>query len=108
VTQREPFYPRKQASEDKSTDSDALSNDPAQSSNRSIHAYSGSSDTRTMSFSKSALPTPQELEAARQVPVHDAQGKQVLLGSLFEPDQIGGTAVVVFIRHFLCGLCECC
>lgn len=60
-----------------------------------------------MSFSKSVLPTPQELEAARQVPVHDAQGKQVLLGSLFEPDQIGGTAVVVFIRHFLCGLCEC-
>lgn len=60
-----------------------------------------------MSFSKSALPTPQELEAARQVPVPDAQGKPVLLGSLFEPDQIGGTAVVVFIRHFLCGLCKC-
>ncbi|GAA5989647.1 hypothetical protein JCM10908_000571 [Rhodotorula pacifica] len=57
-------------------------------------------------FSKNALPTAQELDAARQVPVYDSKGTQVLLGSLFEPDQIGGTAVVVFIRHFLCGLCQ--
>lgn len=59
-----------------------------------------------MTFSKNALPTGAELEAAKQVPVYDAGGQQVLLGSLFEPDQLGGTAVVIFIRHFLCGLCE--
>lgn len=58
-------------------------------------------------FHKSTLPTAKELEQARETKVHDERGEELLLGSLFTPNEEDGTAVVVFIRHFLCGLCEC-
>ncbi|KAJ3502830.1 hypothetical protein NMY22_g18453 [Coprinellus aureogranulatus] len=53
-------------------------------------------------FDPKAIPTAEELAKVGGLDVLDADGKGVKFGSLFEKEK----AVVVFIRHFACGLCH--
>ncbi|BGP24589.1 hypothetical protein Rt10032_c03g1298 [Rhodotorula toruloides] len=58
-----------------------------------------------MSGPPQTLPTADEVSAASSVTILDASGNQLPLGTLFRNEK-GGKAVVIFIRHFLCGLCQ--
>ncbi|GAA6027231.1 hypothetical protein JCM8097_002507 [Rhodosporidiobolus ruineniae] len=49
-------------------------------------------------------PTAQELATAADLPVLAADGTSRPLGQLM--DNVRGRAVVIFIRHFYCGLCQ--
>ncbi|GAA5999044.1 peroxiredoxin-like family protein [Rhodotorula paludigena] len=53
----------------------------------------------------SALPAPEDVQRAAQVTVLDEHGKEHRLGELWEGQDEGRT-VVVWIRHFGCGLCQ--
>lgn len=58
-----------------------------------------------MSTSKTeltAIPTAEDLTAIGQLLVVDEDGKKLPFGSLFEHQR----TLVVFIRHFHCGLCK--
>ncbi|BGP39977.1 hypothetical protein JCM10450v2_003957 [Rhodotorula kratochvilovae] len=55
-----------------------------------------------MSFSPSELPTEEQLVKARALSVQDERGDKVRFGELVE----GRRCIVVFIRHFFCGLCQ--
>ncbi|GAA5851281.1 hypothetical protein JCM8547_004193 [Rhodosporidiobolus lusitaniae] len=61
-----------------------------------------------MPFSARTPPAHSELAKAGAVTVYNASGEVIPLGQLF--DNIGaqgeGRAVVIFIRHFFCGLCQ--
>ncbi|GAA5944924.1 peroxiredoxin-like family protein [Sporobolomyces koalae] len=50
-------------------------------------------------------PTPDQLHAASQLTVLTETGEPVQLGSLMRGDK-GGKCIVIFIRHFYCGLCQ--
>ncbi|BGP02705.1 hypothetical protein NBRC10513v2_003800 [Rhodotorula toruloides] len=58
-----------------------------------------------MSGPPQTLPTADEVSAASSVTILDASGHELPLGTLFQNEK-GGMAVVIFIRHFLCGLCQ--
>lgn len=51
-------------------------------------------------FSPSELPTSSQLDAARKLSVLDEQGQEVPFAALVD----GHKAIVIFIRHFFCGL----
>ena len=58
-----------------------------------------------MSSSKTpldAVPTEDDLVAISKLPIVDETGQQVPFGSLFEHQR----TIVIFIRHFHCGLCS--
>ncbi|GAA5821522.1 hypothetical protein JCM3770_001063 [Rhodotorula araucariae] len=55
-----------------------------------------------MTFSPSALPTAEQLAEARGLSVLDERGGEVQFGSLVD----GKRCIVIFIRHFFCGLCQ--
>lgn len=59
----------------------------------------------TMSAPFNSPPTADEVSQAASISVFDAAGNEVPLGTLFQNEK-GGKAVVIFIRHFLCGLCR--
>ncbi|EIM83215.1 uncharacterized protein STEHIDRAFT_148818 [Stereum hirsutum FP-91666 SS1] len=52
--------------------------------------------------SPTELPTPQTLQEIAKVEVWDEDGNKVPFGSIYGEEK----AVVVFIRHFFCGLCQ--
>ncbi|GAA5896998.1 hypothetical protein JCM8208_006136 [Rhodotorula glutinis] len=54
-----------------------------------------------MSFSPSELPTKAQLDAAKHLSVQDERGDEVPFASLVD----GHKVIVIFIRHFFCGLC---
>jgi len=54
-------------------------------------------------FSPTALPAPEDLAKALQVEVVDEEGKPHKFGDLISAE---GKTIVVFIRHFYCGLCQ--
>lgn len=57
------------------------------------------------SFDPSAVPDPQELSTAFALPVFDEEGRKITLGEAAYPSEFGGErTVVVFIRHFHCGM----
>ncbi|PVG01731.1 hypothetical protein CPB86DRAFT_781105 [Serendipita vermifera] len=45
---------------------------------------------------------PKTLDAAAALPVWDENGQELTFGSLFKEQK----TIVIFIRHFLCGLCQ--
>jgi len=53
-------------------------------------------------FVSDALPTEAQLKAAAAIEIRDEQGNKVPFGSLYESQK----TVVVFIRHFFCGICQ--
>lgn len=57
-----------------------------------------------MSFSPSELPTKAQLDAARHLSVQDERGDEVPFSSLVDGDKV----IVIFIRHFFCGLVRLC
>lgn len=57
-----------------------------------------------MSGPSQTLPTADEVSAASSVTILDSSGNELPLSTLFQNEK-GGKAVVIFIRHFLCGLC---
>ena len=49
-----------------------------------------------------AIPSEEDLIAVGQLPLLDETGRKVAFGSLYEHQR----TIVVFIRHFHCGLCQ--
>ncbi|EPS35879.1 hypothetical protein H072_10653 [Dactylellina haptotyla CBS 200.50] len=56
--------------------------------------------------SPSHLPSQSEWESAQQLYVQDSDGIPHKFGSLIHPDSETDTVVVLFVRHFYCGLCQ--
>ncbi|GAA6059253.1 hypothetical protein JCM10212_006646 [Sporobolomyces blumeae] len=56
-------------------------------------------------FLSTLAPTPEQLDRASQLTVFDREGSPVPLGSLIHGDK-GGRSIVIFIRHWYCGLCQ--
>jgi len=56
----------------------------------------------TTPFISDALPSEEQLRAAATIDIRDEQGKKVSFGSIYESQK----TVVVFIRHFFCGICQ--
>ncbi|KAF2102452.1 hypothetical protein NA57DRAFT_7658, partial [Rhizodiscina lignyota] len=52
------------------------------------------------------LPTADVLKKCAELPVYDADGKQHSFKSLVEGDGSGSKHMVIFIRHFFCGICQ--
>lgn len=55
----------------------------------------------------SLLPSKSKLKAVEDLPVYDANGRALAFGSLYKPEQGAAKAqkvMVIFIRHFLCGV----
>lgn len=51
-----------------------------------------------------ALPTAEALKQCAELPVYDAEGKVQTFKSLVDGDGSGNKHMVVFIRHFFCGV----
>lgn len=58
----------------------------------------------TTPFNPTALPTPDQLTKASPLPVQDQHGTKHTFSSLISP--AGSKTIVLFIRHFGCGLCQ--
>ncbi|GAA5966082.1 hypothetical protein JCM21900_006439 [Sporobolomyces salmonicolor] len=58
------------------------------------------------SFSATTPPSPEQLAEAAQLTVFDSEGTTVPLGTIVSPGNKAGHSVVLFIRHFHCGLCQ--
>jgi hypothetical protein len=78
---------------------------------------SSESTSNDATFDPRALPTAQQIAKARSLDVFDSDGSKVRFGDLIDrstnpPDNAAGTTtdtrklVVVFIRHFNCGMCQ--
>ena len=55
-------------------------------------------------FDATSRPTSEQLAKAAALPVQDKDGHPVPFGSLVSP--VGSRTIVLFIRHFGCGLCQ--
>ncbi|KAK6359642.1 hypothetical protein TWF696_000786 [Orbilia brochopaga] len=56
--------------------------------------------------SPSQLPSQPEWDLALKLPIQDADGNTHTFESLIQPDRETDTVLVIFIRHFFCGLCQ--
>ncbi|KAK6543135.1 hypothetical protein TWF694_007055 [Orbilia ellipsospora] len=56
--------------------------------------------------SPSQLPSKSEWNNALQLPIQDSNGNTHTFGSLVQPDSETDTVIVIFVRHFHCGLCQ--
>ncbi|TFK19670.1 hypothetical protein FA15DRAFT_708771 [Coprinopsis marcescibilis] len=55
-----------------------------------------------MSFDSTSIPDGDSLSKAAALDVYDSDGVKVNFGALFEKEKV----VVVFVRHFFCGVCQ--
>jgi len=51
-------------------------------------------------------PTSQALTEASNIAVWDENGQQSSFGDLFKPTHPGGKIIMIFIRHYHCGMCQ--
>ena len=58
----------------------------------------------TSNFDATALPSPDQLAKATSLLVQDSDGNKLDFRSLLQPS--GHKTIVLFIRHFGCGLCQ--
>ncbi|KAK6527938.1 hypothetical protein TWF281_009199 [Arthrobotrys megalospora] len=56
--------------------------------------------------SPSQLPSQPEWDKALSLPIVDGDGEIHSFESLIQPDHEIGTVLVIFVRHFFCGLCK--
>lgn len=55
------------------------------------------------------LPTPEQLHKADDIPIYDAEGNERPFSSLYRgTEHQGQRQLLIFIRHFYCGVCCFC
>lgn len=77
--------------------------------NYSLDGQSVSQSSDVSGFINETLPTDEELAAAGDFLLYDADRKPCTFKSLYTgPDNEGTRQLIVFIRHFYCGVCILC
>ena len=52
------------------------------------------------------LPSTAELDKAAKLPILDVNGKRKLFGNLFTGESASKKHLIIFVRHFFCGVCQ--
>ncbi|QIW95633.1 hypothetical protein AMS68_001151 [Peltaster fructicola] len=64
------------------------------------------SATTTMTDAHYELPTTTAIQEAGDLPLLDENGNSIPLKSLWTGENASGRQLIIFVRHFYCGLCE--